>query len=88
MHKPSMPVIINPGVVQLCFLIISITGIHAIKIMRTPSIKGKVSPAKNVKEVVMISRKDSVKASVENGAFNVAVSPGIWKVIIIRMKKK
>jgi hypothetical protein len=60
----------------------AIFSIHAIKIMRRPAIRGEISPARNVKNVILISGDDSVHTSVINGAFSASVSPGSWKLII------
>src|SRR5579871_536585 len=70
------------GVIQFFLLLIAIISIHAIKILRKPAIKGEISPAKNVKNVLLISGDDSVKTNVVNGSFSPSVSPGFWKLII------
>jgi|HubBroStandDraft_6_1064221.scaffolds.fasta_scaffold287724_2 hypothetical protein len=70
------------GIFQLGLLLFAVFSIHAIRIIRTPSIKGQVLPAKNVKNVLLVSGHDSVKTNIVNGIFNASVSPGLWTVII------
>ena len=67
---------------QLCFLLLAITGIHSFKIMQSGFINGKVYPSDNIESVVAVNGTDSVKVTSENGYFALMVKPGIWKVIV------
>lgn len=69
------------ALVELCLLLLAITGIHTLKIMQNGSINGKVYPAGIVKSVVAVNGTDSVITMSENGNFALIVKPGVWKVI-------
>ncbi len=68
--------------IQLCILILAITGIHFLKFMQSGFINGRIYPAGLRNTVVAISGDDSVKTVSENGSFGLMVKPGIWKVIV------
>ncbi len=70
------------GFVQLCILILVISGLHALKIQRTATIKGVVLPENKVKDIWVVQGRDSTEVSTEEGTFNVNVRPGTWKLII------
>jgi hypothetical protein len=48
------------GSVQLCLILLAITGIHAIKIMRNSRERGRVLPLKEIKSEIMLSGQDSL----------------------------
>jgi hypothetical protein len=69
--------------VQLCFIVFVILGLHTMKIMRTATIKGVVVQEDKVKTMWAIQGKDSTMVNTtEDGAFDVKVKPGLWKIII------
>jgi hypothetical protein len=67
---------------KLCAVILGISGLHAIKIMRSPSIKGVIVPENKVKDIWAVQGNDSTEVRNDDGSFNVKVKPGIWKIII------
>jgi hypothetical protein len=77
-QKPTMKM----NFLKLCFVIIAISGLHAIKIMRSPSIKGVVFPENKVKTIWAVQGTDSTEVRNDDGNFSVKVKPGVWKIII------
>jgi hypothetical protein len=67
---------------KLCAILVGISGLHAIKILRAPSISGVVIPENKVKNIWAVQGRDSTEVSNEDGSFNIKVKPGIWKIII------
>lgn len=70
------------AVVELCLLLVAITGMHTLQIMKSGYINGRVSPANHIESVVAVNGIDSVKAVSENGSFAMMLKPGIWKVVV------
>ena len=75
------------ALLELCLIVLAITGIHTLKIMQSCSINGKVYPAGAVKSVVAVNGTDSVITISENGNFALMVRPGVWKVIFAMNKQ-
>jgi len=67
---------------KLCAVLLGVSGLHAIKILRAPSIRGMVVPENKVKDIWLVQGNDSTEVSSEDGNFMIKVKPGIWKVII------
>lgn len=70
------------SLIQLCIIIVAITGIHSFKIMKSGFINGKIYPAALNNTIVAIDGKDSVSAISENGSFGLMVKPGLWKIMV------
>lgn len=69
---------------KLCLVILAISGLHIMKIMRAPSVKGVIVPQDEdkVKTIWAVQGIDSTEIKNEDGSFNVKIKPGIWKIII------
>jgi hypothetical protein len=67
---------------KLILVILAISGLHAIKMMRAPSVKGVVVPEDKIKTIWAIQGIDSTEIKNEDGSFNVKIKPGVWKIII------
>lgn len=70
------------AIVQLCLIVMVITGVHAMRLMQANTINGKVPTADALRFVWAIQGKDSVIAPAINGSFALKVKPGIWKVLL------
>jgi hypothetical protein len=70
------------AIVQLCFVVMVITGIHAMRLMQANTITGNVSSPTALQYVWAIQGKDSVIAPAVNGNFALKVTPGIWKLLL------
>ena len=58
-------------------------GLFAFKGLQTGSIKGTVSPADAATQAWALSSSDTLKAAVQNGAFEITnVKPGDYRLII------
>ncbi len=68
--------------VQLSLLLIAITSIHAVRMMRSSSLQGKVYPANGVGDIRAIRGKDSVNIMSTEGDFYMYLLPGRWKVVV------
>src|ERR1700733_13744458 len=68
--------------VQLCFIVLMISSLHAIKLTRSSSIKGVVMQDNKIKKIWAVQGTDSTEVTSKDGAFNIKVRPGIWKIII------
>ena len=68
--------------VQLCLLMIAITSVHAVKIMQSGSLQGKVYPANGAENVWAVKGNDSIKIRSSEGDFYITLDPGRWKVVI------
>jgi len=69
------------GTVQLCFLIVAITGMHAAKIMRSSPNKIPGFPANKVRNALLLTKIDSLNANTGNNGINVAFHPDILNTI-------
>ncbi|MBS1947673.1 MAG: hypothetical protein JST47_07875 [Bacteroidetes bacterium] len=70
------------AVVQLCFVLLAITSLHAMKQIKSNTIVGKVSAPGALEYAWAIHDKDSVIVAASNGTFNLKVKPGVWKVLL------
>ncbi len=68
--------------VQLCLVVLVITGIHAIRLIKANTINGKVSAPNALQFAWAIKGSDSVIVGADNGTFSLKVKPGIWKVLL------
>ncbi|QEC43688.1 carboxypeptidase-like regulatory domain-containing protein [Pseudobacter ginsenosidimutans] len=69
--------------VSLVALTIATAGLFAFKGIQTGSIKGTVSPADGAERVWALSGTDTLKATVESGAFNITgAKAGTYRVIV------
>jgi hypothetical protein len=68
--------------VQLGFLMIAITSVHAVKIMQSSSLQGTVNPVNGLEKVWAISGSDSISIKSIEGYFYVMLAPGRWKVLV------
>jgi hypothetical protein len=68
--------------VQLCLVVLVITGIHAMRLIRANTINGKVNAPNALQFVWAIQGKDSVIVGGVDGTFSLKVKPGIWTVLL------
>jgi hypothetical protein len=69
------------GTVQLCLVLIAITGIHAAKIMRSSSGKIQGLPVRNIRNALLLTKIDSLNANAGNKVFNVSFHPEVFNFI-------
>lgn len=69
------------GLLELCFVILAVIGIHVERLLHSGSIEGRISPAKASPDVIAVRGIDSVKISPGNGHFGMELQPGDWKLI-------
>jgi hypothetical protein len=67
---------------QFCFIILMITGLHAMKLKHSASIKGKVVQENRVRNIWAVKGNDSTWVGSKDGFFTVPVTPGTWKIVI------
>ena len=67
---------------QLCLVVMVITGIHAMRLIHANTINGRVQSPDALQFVWAIQGKDSVIAQAVNGVFVLKVKPGAWKVLL------
>jgi len=61
-------------------------GLFAFTIVKTGSIKGTVAPSASATKAFAVSGMDTVKATIDNGSFNISdVKPGTYKLVIEAM---
>ncbi len=65
----------------LLILVAAISGLHAMRLIQTCIITGRVSPPAYVKQVWVISGKDSVRTTLKDGVFIFQVKPGRYMVV-------
>jgi len=70
------------AIVQLCLVVLVITGIHAMRLIKANTINGKVSSPNALQFAWAINGTDSVIVAASNGTFSLKVKPGIWKVLL------
>ncbi|HLK31038.1 MAG TPA: hypothetical protein VKT28_20840 [Puia sp.] len=68
--------------VQLCLIVLVITGIHAMRLIKANTINGKVNSPEALEFAWAIKGSDSVIVAASNGYFSLRVQPGIWKVLL------
>ncbi|HVM89852.1 MAG TPA: hypothetical protein VMT76_16820 [Puia sp.] len=68
--------------VQLCLILLVITGVHAMKLIRSNTISGKVNAPNALQFAWAIQDKDSVIVACPKGAFTLKVKPGVWRVLL------
>jgi hypothetical protein len=67
------------GSVELCLILLAITGIHAIKILRNPRERGRVLPLKDVKSEIMLSGQDSISNTADYVPVSSTGRVNAWK---------
>lgn len=70
------------AIVQLCLIVMAITGIHAMRLMQANTISGRVISPDALQFVWAVQGKDSVIAPAFRGQFALKVKPGIWKLLL------
>ncbi len=70
------------AIVQLCLVVLVITGIHAMRLIKANTINGKVSSPDALQFAWAVNGNDSVIVAANNGNFSLKVKPGIWKVLL------
>ena len=73
---------IKMNYLKLGLVLIAISGLHIIKIMRSPMLKGFIVPQEKLKTIWAVQGIDSTEIKNNEGAFSVKIKPGIWKIII------
>jgi hypothetical protein len=68
--------------VQLCLVVLVITGIHAMRLIKANTIQGKVSVPYALQFAWAVQGKDSIIVAAEEGNFTLKVKPGVWKVLL------
>ena len=70
-------------IVSICLAGMAIFGFSSMREVAPPVITGKVTPADAAEAVLAIKETDTVKAAVgADGAFQLEVKPGTWKVVV------
>ncbi len=70
-------------IATFCLSGIAILGFTAMTTIAPSGISGKVTPADAAEAVWAIKDADTVKTTVSSeGAFNIEVAPGTWKLVI------
>ena len=67
---------------QLCLIVMVITGIHAMRLMQANTIYGRVISPDALEFVWAIQGKDSVIVPAIRGEFVLKVKPGVWKLLL------
>lgn len=68
---------------QLCLVLIGVTGVHAVKLLQTSSIHTRILPADSAERVWAIHGNDSLRMSGAEGEYFVnGIVPGGWQVHI------
>ena len=70
------------AMVQLCMVVLAISGIHAMKLINGNTIIGKVASPDALTYVWAVNDKDSIIVPATNGSFSVKVKPGRWKLML------
>jgi hypothetical protein len=69
------------AMVQLCLVIIGVSGIHAVRLLQTSSFHLQVFPAAAVNSVWAIQGRDSVEMTKVDGEYYLRfINPGHWQV--------
>ena len=71
------------GLVQLSLILVSITGIHSIKMLQKCTVCGKVYPSQGVETVTASNGSDLTVLRLVNGSFSLPVKPGNWTITVI-----
>ncbi len=66
----------------LIVTIAAVTGLHSFRLAEDSTITGKVVPPDGAEAVWAISNVDSVRATLNAGAFSISVANGTYKVVI------
>jgi hypothetical protein len=71
------------AMVQLCLVIIGVSGIHAVRLLQTSSFHVRLSPAIGADRVWAIQGKDSLEMTDVNGEYYLrSIKPGHWQVSV------
>jgi len=66
----------------LCFLLMAITSMHAIKIMRNSSNRVQDLPVRKVRNAMLLNSDDSLSVTVLNRPYNGMFQPRILNIAI------
>lgn len=70
-------------ILSVCLAGISVLGFTSMRDLAAPTISGKVTPADAADAVWAIKDVDTIKSTIgSDGAFQVEVTPGTWKLVI------
>jgi hypothetical protein len=69
------------GTVQLCLLVVAITGMHTAKIMRSSAAKLQGLHVKNTRNTLLFTKVDSLNANAGNRVLNVAYHPAMFDFV-------
>jgi hypothetical protein len=71
------------AMVQLCLVLIGVSGIHAVRLLQTSSFHVQVFPAAAVNSVWAIQGRDSVEMTKVDGEYYLRfINPGHWQVSV------
>jgi hypothetical protein len=71
------------AMVQLCLVIIGVSGIHAVKLLQTSSFHVRTYPAEGADRVWAVQGKDSVEMMNINGEYILwSINPGHWEISV------
>lgn len=68
---------------QLCLVLIGVTGVHAVKLLQTSSLHTKVLPVDAAEKVMAVHGTDTLYLQESDGEYFLpTVHPGNWRIII------
>jgi hypothetical protein len=69
--------------VQLCLVIIGVSGIHAVRLLQTSSFHVRLYPDAGVERVWAVQGKDSLEMTDVNGEYFLrSIKPGHWQILV------
>lgn len=71
------------AILQLCLVIIGISGIHAVRLLQTSSFRVRMYPSNGAGRVWAVQGKDSIEMMNVNGEYIVrSINPGPWQISV------
>ena len=71
------------AMVQLCLVIMGVSGIHAVRLLQTSSFHVRMYPSDGAGRVWAIQGKDSIEMTNTNGEYFLrSIKPGYWRVSV------
>jgi hypothetical protein len=71
------------AMVQLCLVIIGVSGIHAVRLLQTSSFHVRMFPEGSAEKVWAIQGRDSVEMMNINGEYILrSINPGAWQISV------